>query len=106
MSARDPACAWFHASRRCARTRAEASTGDSFATPSAPQGSSAAVRSTREFDSQDFVDEISREGMSAPSSRAKTPTTVSGAGFHGQADAAAFALRGVGQVEEGWQRGP
>ena len=46
----------------CASSRAEASTGDSLASASLPHGSSAAVRSTCGFESQDFADEISRAG--------------------------------------------
>ena len=74
------ACSWFQASRMCASSRADASTGDSLGRRLAPQGRSAAVRSTRGFDSQDFADAISRDGTSAPSSRAKTPATRSGVG--------------------------
>ena len=59
------------ASRRCASTRADASTGDSRGPPSAPHGRSAAVRSTRGLDSHDFADATCRAGTSAPSSRAK-----------------------------------
>ena len=78
---------WFQASRMCASSRAEASTGDSLASASAPHGSSAAVRSTWGFESQDFADEISRPGISAPSSRAKTPAMRSGDRSHGSATA-------------------
>ena len=76
----------FHASRRCIRYRADASTGEiRGAEPVLPQGRKAACRSTPGWASHDFADATCRAGASAPRSRASTPTMASGLGSHGSA---------------------
>ena len=73
-----------HASRRWVSVRAEASTGETFATSGAvPQGRIAAVRSTAAWQSHDLEEATRRPGTRAPCSRAKSPTHQSRPVAHG-----------------------
>ena len=84
-------CVVFHASRRCVRMRADASTGERRGPSSTPHGRSAAVRSTDGLASHDFAEAICRAGTSAPWSRANMPTTTSGRSSQGRRDACRIA---------------
>ncbi len=70
-------CASSQLSRTRPSRRALASTGESRGSSSSvrPQGSTAAVRSMRAYDSQLFAEVMARPGTSAPRVRAYAPST-------------------------------
>src|ERR1700733_2303248 len=76
----------FQVSRSGSRYRLDASTGETFATPSGPlSGRIAAVRSSPGWDSHDFAEDTSRLATSAPRFCASVPTTKSGEVSQGSA---------------------
>ena len=96
---------WFHASRRCASTRADASTGDSrgrsIVAPRQQRGRAidARIREPR-FRRRD----LPRRHQRAVDRARSTPTTHLGAASQGSRDSAGVAFGLVGEIEERRQR--